>query len=536
MRKAGLVVFIAMVGCAIMPLCASIADEYSEVLTLYMGETKMIPVSNPTRIAIGNPAIADVGGVSKSEITLSPKALGTTTLTYWDNFGEQTMQLKVVRENMSEIKRRIDNMIAKLDIPGISTQAEDEEGKVILTGTVKTQQERERITIALGPLAEKTLDLIKVKEEEAVVEIEVQVLELTKDASKTLGFTWPGSVTLTDVSAATTTAQTGLKNVFYVSEYTRSAFNVTLDALIIEGKARVLSRPRLACQSGKEAELLVGGEKPVFTTSVQAAVGSSTSVEYKEFGIKMKIKPTINDERRIKIGLNVEVSEVGEAETIGSAAAPTAKAYPLSKRNIVTELFMNDAQTLAIGGLTKQKKSEDIRKTPVLGDLPLIGFAFRKKTLTEGGGTGERGDMELFITLTPTIIADKKSALSEASTPSAPQKPVKIIAQEAAITPDATLPEPLRGYAAIIKQRILNNLTYPESAKTGGFQGTTVLSLHLTYLGELKEVVVKTSSGYQVLDASAMAVAKALGTYPPFPSTIDAKDLWIDVPIAYRLE
>ena len=144
--------------------------------------------------------------------------------------------------------------------------------------------------------------------------------------------------------------------------------------------------------------------------------------------------------------------------------------------------------------------------------------------------------MELFITLTPTIIADKKSALSEASTPSAPQKPVKIVTQEAAITPDATLPEPLRGYAAIIKQRILNNLTYPESAKTGGFQGTTVLSLHLTYLGELKEVVVKTSSGYQVLDASAMAVAKALGTYPPFPSTIDAKDLWIDVPIAYRLE
>lgn len=535
MRKVGLVLLIGIIGCALMPWCTNAADEYTEVLKLYMGETRVIPVSNPTRIAIGNPAIADIGGVSKAEITLVPKTLGTTTLTYWDNFGEQTLRLNVVRENMTEIKRRIDNMLAKLEIPGISTQAEDEEGKVILTGIVKTQQDRERIAIALGPLAEKMLDLIKVKEEESVIEIEVQVLELSKDASKTLGFSWPGSVTLTDVSAATSIAQTGLKNVFYVSDFTRTAFNVTLDALVIEGKARVLSRPRLACQSGKEAELMVGGEKPVFTTSVQATVGSSTSVEYKEYGIKMKIKPTVNEERRIKIGLNVEVSEIGTAETIGDANAPTAKAYPLSKRNIVTELFMNDAQTLAIGGLTKQKKSEDIRKTPFLGDLPLVGLAFRKKTSQDGGGSGERGDMELFITLTPTIIADKKTSLPEASTPAPSGKLVKPVAQDM-LHPDTTLPEPLRGYAAIIKQRILDNLTYPDSARTGGFQGTTLLSLHLTYLGELQDAVVKSSSGYQVLDASALAVAKALGTYPPFPPTIDKKDLWIDVPIAYRLE
>ncbi|HNX80713.1 MAG TPA: TonB family protein [Candidatus Omnitrophota bacterium] len=535
MRKVGLVLLIGIIGFAMMPLCTHAANDYAEVLKLYMGETRIIPVSNPTRIAIGNPAVADVGGVSKTEITLSPKAPGSTTLTYWDNFGEQTLTLHVASENMTEIKRRIDNMLAKLEIPGISTQAEDEEGKVILTGVVKTQQDRERIAIALGKLSEKTLDLIKVKEEESVIEIEVQVLELTKDASKTLGFTWPGSVTLSDLSAATTTAQTGLKNVFYVSQFTRSAFDVTLDALIVEGKARVLSRPRLACQSGKEAELMVGGEKPVFTTSVQATAGSSTSVEYKEYGIKMKIKPTLNEDHRIKIGLNVEVSEVGTAETIGSATTTTAKAYPLSKRNIVTELFMNDAQTLAIGGLTKQKKSEDIRKTPILGDLPLVGLAFRKKTYTEGGGTGERGDMELFVTITPTVIADKKTALPEASTPNVPQKPVKLIPQDA-LTPDTALPEPLRGYATIVKQRILDNLTYPDVAKTGGFQGTTILSLHLTYLGELKDAVVKTSSGYQVLDASALAVAKALGTYPPFPPSIDKKDLWIDVPIAYRLE
>lgn len=509
-------------------------DAVGEELKLYLGEVKIISVSNPTRIVIANPNVVDVTNVTKSEITLSPKAVGMTTLVFWDNFGEQSYRVKVLAEDVNEVKRRVDNMLAKLNLPEVSTQAEEEEGRVLLLGRVKTSQDREKISLALGPLKDKTLDLISVKEEEAAVEIDVQVLELNKDATKVLGLTWPSTSadlatplqTMTESTPASSTA-TKFSTLFVVEKFTRTAFTWKLDVLVKEGKARILSRPRLACQSGKEAELLVGGEKPIFTTAAQATVGTSTNVEYKEFGIKLKIKPTVTEEERIKLALNVEVSEVGTAEIIGAATAPTAKAYPLSKRIASTELFLDDGQTMAIGGLMKQKREEDIQKVPWLGDVPILGLLFRRKSTMLGGGSGERGDVELFITLTPKIISEKKEV-----------KEVKQEIKSEVVSPVVVegIPESMAGYAQIIQKRILENLTYPAGAKEVGFQGRLNLSLHLSYSGELLETKVKTSSGYKILDDHALSVVQGIPAYPPFPSSIESKELWIDVPIIYKLD
>ena len=360
MRKFFLAVMLVLASITASPFQPYASDGIDEEIKLYMGEVKTLPVNGIARIIIGNPAIADVVNVSKTEITLSPKAPGATTLVYWDLYGEQSYKLRVFAEDVSIIKRRVDNLLSKLNLPGIYTQAEEDEDKVLLLGTVKTPQDREKVALALGNLTSKTVDLINVKEEETAVEIDVQVLEVDKDATKTLGFTNPlrGTVTITEVgSPGLTSAWWG--SLFKVSNVSRGAFAWTVDALIQEGKARILSRPRLACQSGKEAELSVGGEKPIFTTDVASAGGEGTSVEYKEYGIKMKIKPTVNEEGRIKVALNVEISEVGAADTIGSTDTTTAKAYPLTKRTVSTELYLDDGQTLAVGGLIKQKLEEN---------------------------------------------------------------------------------------------------------------------------------------------------------------------------------
>lgn len=534
--KLGVMIFLVFLF--LTPRSCFALPEAGEELRLYLGEPKIISVSNPTRIVIANPNMVDVTNVSKSEMTISPKAAGTTTLVFWDNFGEQSYKIKVFSEDMNDIKRRIDNLLARLNLPEVNSRAEEEEGKVLLLGRVKNTQDKERIALALGPLKEKTTDLIEVKEEEAGVEIDVQVLELSKDATNTLGFSWPGALNLiekgsTGISDAGASFHKGeaLFKIFNLQRGTSSGadpYTFRLDALIQEGKARVLSRPRLVCQSGKEAELLVGGEKPVFTTAVQATTGTSTNVEYKEFGIKLKIKPTvIIPEERIKLALSVEVSEVGTAETIGLTSAPTAKAYPLTKRTASTELFLNDGQTMAIGGLIKQKSAEDIRKTPWLGDLPILGVFFRKKTTTTGGGTGERGDTELFIALTPKIISENKDAKEV-------KKEIKPKAAPSNIT--GNIPEPIAGYAGIIQKRILENLSYPPQAKEAGFQGTVKLSLYLSYRGELLDIKIKDSSGYKILDDNAIRVAKEVSSYPPFPSSIEQKEIQLEIPIVYRLD
>ena len=535
-KKVFLVAFLIITSVVILPFrdyaLDYTQDETGEELKLYLGEIKVLSVNNPNRIVIGNPNIVDVTNVNKSEITLSPKAIGTTTLVIWDNFGEQPYQIRVLTEDMQEIKRRIDNMLAKLGLPGVYARAVEDEGKVILLGEVKTPAERERVSTALAALKDKTIDLILVREEEAVVDIDVEVLELDKDATRTIGFTWPSSqtITLAEAGFPQIASSRPIAKLFTIGNLYRSQFLWTIDALVQEGKARVLSRPRLACQSGKEAELLVGGEKPIFTTTVAATTGAQgTQVEYKEFGIKLKIKPTVTEQKQVKLALNVEISEVGTAEFIGQSTNRTAQAYPLSKRNASTELFLDNGQTLAIGGLTKQKLEEDVAKTAFLGDFPLIGALFRKKTTRIGDGINSRGNVELFIILTPTIVTERREALAK--------KNKETESSYALDTPfiEKVTPVSLQDYTRVVQKRILDNLNYPNAAKEAGFQGIVKLSLHVSYSGELLDVAVKSSSGYAILDENAMGVARQVTPYPPFPPSIEQKDLWIEIPIVYQL-
>ncbi|MFH0762552.1 MAG: TonB family protein [Candidatus Omnitrophota bacterium] len=507
------------------------AEEVVETLTV--GETRVFYAHSPSRVAITNPQVADVTDVTGSDIVINAKSSGRTKLFFQDAYGDHSFDLKVITEDMGIIKERVDNLLARLNLGEVYTKAEDEENKVFILGNVRDEEDKERINLVLGVLADKTVDLTVIKEEKAVVSIDVQVLEVDKDATTTLGLTNPLSTTtglaVTEI-ASPALASTTWGQIFRVTNVMRpTAFNWTLYALIQEGKARILSRPRLACQSGKEAELLVGGEKPTFTTDVASAGGQGTEVDYKEYGIKLKIRPTVAEDKRIKLALNVDVSEIGDVEYIGAAANRTAQAYPLTKRSAVTELYLNNGQTMAIGGLIKKKTEEDITRTPWLSDVPVLGALFRKKVSRTGGGSGERGDVELFITLTPTIINQEEGLAQEEEKDSA-------LGEVVDTNINVVVPEALSGYASVIQRRILEQLAYPPAAKDAGFRGTVKLKLHLSYNGELLDAEIKDSSGYNILDENAIAAAKGIVSYPPFPPAIDSQDIWVEIPVVYQLD
>ncbi len=542
----------------------AILPSKDEVVTLYKGSVKTIPVDNPTRVAIANPTVCDISSINKSEMVISAKEQGTTSLIWQDAQGLHTVQLEVFMENMSFIKQHIDGMLKELNLSNVTTRNVDSEGKVMILGDVKTSQDLERINVALGSLKAKTINLVQVKEEETVVGIDVQVLELNRDATDTLGLSWPGTTTITEVgSPALMAAGTTWGKLFTVSNVSRPAFTLTLDALVQEGKARVLSQPRLSCQSGKEAELLVGGEKPILTTTVAATTGATgTSVDYKEFGIKLKIKPVVTEDKKIKLALNVEVSEVGTADILGTTTDPTAKAYPLTKRNASTELFLKDGQTMAIGGLKKQKTEEDIRKTPFLGNIPLFGALFRKRTTKTGGGTGERGDVELFITLTPTIVKEhvvkddiaapvpekKETPVKKEENPATPGKDkseIEAITKEAAAKKESILQQPaftqvktspVSEYVGQVSQQIGQNLVYPWAAKQADIEGSVRLALRVNRTGKLVNVEIKKSSGSALLDQNALDTIKKAAPFSPFPPEMKQKELWIDLPVVYKTQ
>ena len=508
--------------------CAS--QETEEIL--YVGQTKIIPVYGPVRVAIGKPEVADIAAVDSRQVTIIAKGAGTTNLVWWDNFGEQSIKIRVYPEDMSEIKLRIDNLLKSLSLDGVYTQAVESEAKILLLGEVKKPEDLERIDTLLGPLKAKTINLIQVKEEKkeelANVDIDVQVLEVSKDGTKTLGLTWPGSFSLSEPGVTTPYSSA----IFNIPTYTRTAFSLKLDFLIQEGKARILSRPHLTCQSGKEAELLVGGEKPIFTTSIGETETTDTEVEYKEYGIKLNVRPTIVDDNRINLALNIDVSDIETAEVLaeysdaGVITKTTARAYPLIKRSTSTELILENNQTMVISGLIRQKTEEDLRKVPWLADIPVLGLFFRKREIKTGGGSGERGDTELIITLTPSIIRRQEP------------RPVPQIKQirPSIDSKEKKISSPLSKYSGIIRQSILSNLIYPVEAKSAGLTGKVILSLHLFHTGKLLEAKIKQSSGSTLLDNNSVDFAMRTSPFPPFLSEIKEESLWIDIPIIYNLD
>ena len=534
MKRLFIVLIFVIASVIITPFKVYSVDSSAEELKCFIGEIQIVPVNKPIRVSIGNPAVADVVNVSKSEITINPKSAGATTLTVWDNFGEQSYHIKVYAEDTSLIKRRIDNLLAKLNLPDVNSKAEDEEGKVILLGTVKSAKDKDRIATALGALKDKTVDLITVKEEEASIEIDVQVVEVDNGYQDKLGFTWPGSVTFTEVgSAGISAAGTTWGKVFHVANVTRGAanpFTLKLDALIQEGKARILSRPRLSCQSGKEAKLVVGGEVPVLSgtvtpgTSGSTSVGATTggSVEYKEYGIILNINPRLEDLSRVHLNLNVVVSELGD-----QVSTTYALAYKMTKRTATTELFLNNGETMAIGGLIKKKNKESVTRVPWLSEVPVLGAIFRQKTTQQGwnSDTDNVNDTELFITLTPRIVNQPK-----------PQEKENVPSVNAPSDVNEQAQDPILNYCKIIQKKVLDNLAYPVEAKQSGFQGTVKLSLRLSYQGELLDAKVKESSTHKLLDDDALSTARRIAPYPPFPPAVKESDIWVDIPIIYQLE
>jgi len=536
MKRLSGIAFLAISVLAAASFKSYALDDTGEEVKLYMGEAKFVLASNPSRVAIGNPAIADIASVSKTEVAITPKSAGTTTLIIWDNFGEQSYTVRVFAENTSETKRRVDALIEKLNLPEVYTKGDDDEAKVIILGKVKSATDKERIATILGTLKDKTVDLTSVKEEETVVEIDTQILELQKGAEQHLGFDWPQSFAFTDPSNVTTAINTaGIKwgSVFKVAPISRSTFTMTLNTLIQENKIRVLSRPRVSCLSGKEAKLLVGGEVPVLSgtatpgTTSGGGMGTSTpnSVEYKEYGITLNIKPRVDELGRVRLNVDLTISELGS-----QVSTQFALAYTFTKRNATTELLLDDGETVAIGGLIKHKSEEDLRRFPWLSEIPVLGAFFRSKDTISGGGGGSspltNTDSELFITLTPHIVRQEIK-------PGDKSRTIKNIAPVVSV--EETM-DPVTKYSRIIQKRILDNLTYPQSAKEAGFQGTTRLRLKLSYQGELLDAEVKIGSGYKILDDNAVNTAKMSASYPPFPPAIKDKEIWVEIPVIYQLE
>jgi pilus assembly protein CpaC len=164
----------------------------------------------------------------------------------------------------------------------------------------------------------------------------------------------------------------------------------TLQALITEGHARTLSSPDLTTLPGTEADFLVGGQIPyIYSTGL-----NQTSVDFKDYGVKLKVTPTILPNGSIQAVIAPEISEIDQA----NAVIQNGFSIPaLTTSKLSTTAVTRPGQSIVLGGMLRHLESRTIQKWPILGDLPILGKLFTSTNYQENKSN-------VVFVLTPTII------------------------------------------------------------------------------------------------------------------------------------
>lgn len=381
----------------------------AEPVEVSLNESKYMAASGITRLAVGNPAIADVQLLSSGDFLLVGKKAGTTSLIVWSDGGRRTEYTVYVAGNDRGMASAIQDAIG---YPKVHVQMIKD--RVMLRGKVENQYEHDTaLKIAglyTGGDGSGVIDLLEM-EHPSQIRLEAQIIEINSDYTKNLGIQYwsqtPGSNSNSGSSTGNpnNNITVGTAGLFYGGEDFSSTrkhggwlgshvanVNVTLQALINEGKARILSRPSITTMSGKTANILIGGRIPIPVSDGNGNV----SIDWHEYGVKLKIEPVVDSEDKITSKVHAEVStlDYSHGVKIDSFSVPG-----IATREAESEVNVRSGMTMAIGGLINSEDAKIVSKIPLLGDLPIIGRFFRHTSNT-------RDKREVIILITPTLVAD----------------------------------------------------------------------------------------------------------------------------------
>jgi Flp pilus assembly secretin CpaC len=188
------------------------------------------------------------------------------------------------------------------------------------------------------------------------------------------------------VNAVTQTYRNGLTQVFTINQ----SFNAALSAFIEKRNIKTLAEPTLTMMSGEKASFLAGGEIPVPVSAMNGQI----SVQFKEFGIRLNLIPTLQENGKIHMQVAPEVSEVDPSISVSTS---NVSIPGFRKRRMQTTLELDNQQTFVLAGLFNKSSLDVLSKFPGMGNLPVVGSLFRQKN-------GERSDNEMVVIIQPQVI------------------------------------------------------------------------------------------------------------------------------------
>jgi MSHA type pilus biogenesis protein MshL len=291
-------------------------------------------------------------------------------------------------------------LVNRLDAKGIGTiKADVRYNQVVVTALPRKMVEIENI---IAELDKKTRQVL----------IEAKIVKVTLNPDFEMGINWEylmhegqkNAISMGDfvmnfpVSAAVTSF--GKFNIMATNLPNQDSYDATLTLLKTVGDTKLLSSPRITAINNQEAKILVGTREAYVTNTVtqgQTTTTTAENVTFLDVGVQLTVLPIINEDGYVTMKIKPEVSSVARYLTTSDK-----NQIPIVDTTTAeTTVMVKDGTTIIIGGLIKDETVRTTKKVPLLGDIPLLGIAFRQVK-------EEKEKTELVVFLTPHIVTGDK--------------------------------------------------------------------------------------------------------------------------------
>jgi pilus assembly protein CpaC len=376
---------------AVSPATAQVFfTEPDGALTLARGTSAVLVSSVEfTRISMADPDIAEAVVMSPREVLINGKSLGTTTFVVWDATGMRRLYLVEVTADAAALGRHLLTLYPteRIDVAARGNT-------LVLSGQVSSAFVARRARELAAGTGAVVIDNLQTPAPAQIL-LEVRFAEVSRSALKNLGNH------LIDVlnphkldTGGDWRGLTDSEGVIQFSLINSDAhLRAIIRALEETGDFKSLAEPNLVALDGQEASFLAGGEFP-FPTVQGGQRSDAVTIEWREFGVRLFFTPTVTNIGNIHLSIAPEVSSLDFATglVISGFQIPA-----ILTRRASTQVELREGQHLAIAGLIDRSIQKNVRKLPILGDIPLLGALFRM--------TRERQDVtELLVIVSPRIV------------------------------------------------------------------------------------------------------------------------------------
>ena len=370
-----------------------------------------------SEIVVSQPDMLQLVATTDHSFYVRGKELGVTNLLIYDrpHHLAQVIDVRVGHDTES-----LQNDLAHA-LPGEHIVASNLAGGILLSGTASTAEAAARAKAIAEHYAPQAVSSTMVIASNRQVMVEVRVIEANRNSLRDVGFdinAHNASGSFTFASGTANGLQSGLSPqgvLGAVGHFGDVTVNAQLAALEQKGVVRTLAKPNLLAMPGEEASFLAGGEFPY---PVPNGLNNVT-VEFREYGVKLKVTPEVEDNGDIRLKIAPEVSQLDPAHsvTIDGFSLP---ALVISRASTMVEL--RDGQSFAIAGLFQHSYNNAIDQIPGLSDLPVLGTLFRSTNW-------QHQQTELVIIVTPHMVApaDKLESLPNPLTATAEPSAIDLL-------------------------------------------------------------------------------------------------------------